>query len=119
MDLNHLHLAVGDLARSKDFYAKCFGFSEQQVYEGTLFLENAAGFVLALDPGSAPERLPSWFHFGFRLKTPAEVKALYSVVRSTAATIRKPLVELDYVVAFQCEDPDGYTIEVSWERDHP
>jgi hypothetical protein len=73
-DLSHLHLTVGDLARSKDFHAKCFGFREQQVYKGTLFL----------------------------LRVPRSAKAL---------------VELDFVVAFQCEDPDGCTIEVSWERD--
>ncbi len=31
--------------------------------------------------------------------------------------LAKPLVEFDDIVAFQCDDVDGYRVEVYWELD--
>ena len=117
MDLNHLHIAVADLSKSRAFYEKCFGFHDKETHGSMLFMENADGFMLALDPSVRPEKLPSWFHFGFRVETPTQVKALYEVVKSCDAHIAKPLVEFDDIVAFQCDDVDGYRVEVYWESD--
>src|SRR5262245_42142568 len=116
MDLNHMHLAVANLSRSRDFYATCFGFRDKETFAGMHFMDNDEGFVLALDPGAKPEKLPAWFHFGCAMQTPADVRALYEAVVQFGAQVTRPLHEADDIAVFICEDVDGYKIEAYWER---
>jgi len=114
MDINHMHLAVGDLQASKRFYESALGFREQ-IYRGeVLFMENDDGFELALDPVVAVQPLPPWFHFGCRLGTKEEIHAAFA--RAEPGSIRRPLQEYDDLVSFRLADPDGYVIELYWEK---
>jgi catechol 2,3-dioxygenase-like lactoylglutathione lyase family enzyme len=117
MDLNHTHLAVANLAKSRDFYAMYFGFRDKGRFNGMLFIHNDDGFVLARDPGCRPEPLPAWFHFGSATRSPADVRQLYENVTRYGAKVTRPLYESEDIVVFRCEDADGYKIEAYWERD--
>ena len=115
MDINHLHLAVADVNRSEKFYSEHLGFKRKTVHGKILFLTNEAGFDLALDPEYAPEKLPDWFHFGFRLESSVEVRDLFAKMTEKSVTIHKALQEYNDWIFFRCADPDGYLIEVYWE----
>ena len=115
MDLNHLHLHVRDLDRSHAFYERHFGFHERVRHGEILFLRNDAGFDLALVPDPDPAALPGWFHFGFRLPSPEEVRALFEGLRGAGATLKTPLSEEPDFVWFRAADPDGVPVEIYWE----
>jgi catechol 2,3-dioxygenase-like lactoylglutathione lyase family enzyme len=116
MDLNHLHLHVRDLAAARRFYETYFGFHEHVRHGEILFLRNGEGFDLALvpDPGAA-HSFPSWFHFGFRMESPAAVRALLDRLRVDGLPPSREIIEEPDLVAFRVADPDGHAIEVYWE----
>jgi hypothetical protein len=73
------------------------------------------GFSLALGPTDEAVALPPFLHFGFCASSPAAVHALRDEVAGHGAQIVGEWDEPDYV-SFKCHDPEGYTIEVAWER---
>ena len=77
MDLNHLHLHVRDVASASAYYQRWFGFREHVCHGDILFLRNGDGFDLALAPDDEGEDFPTWFHFGFRLASAADVRDLH------------------------------------------
>jgi catechol 2,3-dioxygenase-like lactoylglutathione lyase family enzyme len=115
MQVNHLHLRVSDIARSREFYERFFGLREHVWHGDVLFMTDEARFDLALAPGDRDERFPPWFHFGFRLASGAHVRHLFDHLTRAGATIVQALEEHDDLVCFRCADPDGYVIEVYWE----
>ncbi len=116
MELNHLHLSVADLERSAAFYERWFGFRRHRVLDGgaLLFLRDANDLDLALSDEGAERSLPKWFHFGFRLGSTAEVRAMHSSMRSAGVAVRDIHEEAGFAT-FRIHDPDGYAIEVYWE----
>ena len=115
MDLNHLHLHVRDVARSRRFYETWFGFGLHARHDDLVFLRNSEGFDLALMPDPEPTKLPDWFHFGFRLESADAVRQLYERMKAAEIAFRRPLLDEADLVSFRCEDPDGYAVEVYWE----
>ena len=113
MDLNHLHLHVKNLDRAKRFYESYFGFREHFRVSNILFLRNSSGFDLALVPDRAPGSFPEWFHFGFRLDSENAVRKLHGRMTSGGVEVGE-IEEYDGYVTFDCEDADGYAIEVYW-----
>lgn len=115
MDLNHLHLHVRDLKKSQVFYEKYFGFKEHTIHGDILFLRNEKGFDLALCPDNKVWNFPEWFHFGFRLNSPEEVKDIFHKLKSDSEVIDTELEEYDDFIFFRCLDTDKNKIEVYWE----
>lgn len=115
MNLNHLHLKVASVERSQAFYARFFGLRPLVTHGDILFMRDGAGMDLALAPAAAPEPLPDWFHFGFRLESGGAVKALHRDLVDAGVAIKQPLLDEPDFVVFRCNDPDGYSIEVYWE----
>lgn len=115
MDLNHLHLHVKDVNKSKMFYEKYFGFKEHIMHGEILFIRNESGFDLALCSDENEWSFPKWFHFGFRLNSAAEVKMLFEKMKSAQEIIDTELEEYDDFVFFRCLDPDKNKIEIYWE----
>ena len=60
------------------------------------------------------EDFPTWFHFGFRLASAADVRDLHGRMSAGEAPVRPLHDDADYVW-FRCADPDGHAIEVYWE----
>ncbi len=117
MDLNHLHLGARDVAASRAFYERFFGFRHRSDHGEGVFLENDDGFLLAIDPVDEVPELPSWFHLGFCLDGMAEVKSIHDAMAAEGTRIVKDYAEYDgEAAAFYCLDPDGYKIEVSWHK---
>jgi catechol 2,3-dioxygenase-like lactoylglutathione lyase family enzyme len=116
--LSHLGLPVRDHERSVRFYATYFGFDPAtcRTYpDGTVIVRNADGFDLALHPAADPLAYPDFLHFGFALADAAAVHAL----RTRLAAAGVPIIERDDepdLVSFKCLDPDGWRVEVYWER---
>jgi hypothetical protein len=58
--------------------------------------------------------VPEFLHFGFRMESADEVRAL----RGRIEADHVPIIEVTdepAMVGFKCEDPDGHRIEVYWE----
>jgi catechol 2,3-dioxygenase-like lactoylglutathione lyase family enzyme len=114
MDLNHLHLHVRNVDRSKRFYKSYFGFRERVRHGNILFLRNTSGFDLALVPDRTPLSFPEWFHFGFRLGSARAVRILHGHMSSKGGLVQD-IEKYPGYMTFRCTDPDGYGIEVYWE----
>ena len=118
MNVRHLALAVRDKDRSLEFYSTFFGFDPTTAThypDGTTIVRNADGFDLALHPTSDPAPPDGFLHFGFRLESPGAVRELRRQVEAAGV----PVVEKDEepdIVSFKCLDPDGWRVEVYWER---
>ncbi len=115
MDLNHLHLHVREVDRSREFYETVFGFTYTLNHGDIAFLDNEHAFDLALAPDESPAPLPEWFHFGFRLKSADAVRGLREDMITQGIPIARELIAEDDYVSFTCTDPDGHRIEVYWE----
>ena len=74
MDINHLHLGVDGIDRSRAFYEK-LGFRADTWHGDALFLVNDEGFELALAPHGRAD-MPEWFHVGAKLASADAVRAL-------------------------------------------
>lgn len=117
MHLKHLGLPVADVARSRGFYEKYFGFdpaTARRYDDGTVILRGAGSFDLALHTGGVVGRLPSFLHFGFRVGDPEEVRTLRARMRADGVDIVEEFEEQAYV-GVKCLDPDGFTVETYWE----
>ena len=117
MRVAHLGLTVTDQERSRRFYETHFGFDAGQARsypDGTLIIQDSDGFALALHPGSAAPG-DEFLHFGYVCADPAEVRT----VRQRLLVAGVLLVEdedTDSYVGIKALDPDGYRVEISWER---
>jgi len=60
--------------------------------------------------------MPAWFHFGYRLNSARDVVDLHGRMSASDVVVLKPLYEDDELVSFRCADPDGYAIEIYWEK---
>ncbi|MGH6985657.1 MAG: VOC family protein [Caulobacteraceae bacterium] len=114
MNLNHLHLHVADADRAEAFYGRWFGLRRSAQHGEILFMRDGAGLDLALAAGE-PDRMPAWFHFGFRLESKEEVAELHSAMVEAEVPILADLIREDDMWAFRCADPDGHPIEIYWE----
>ncbi len=115
IDLNHIHIAVKDLEKSKEFYSKYLGFRERCYHGKCLFMTNDQGFDLALDPEYQPEPLPSWFHIGVKVESKASIDSFYNKFESASEYVSRPIERYDEFIFFHAVDPDGYKIECYWE----
>jgi catechol 2,3-dioxygenase-like lactoylglutathione lyase family enzyme len=113
--LNHLHLHVRSVERARAFYANYFGLRDHVSHGEILFMRDASdGLDLALAPAETLDPFPPWFHFGFRLDSADQVRAMHE--RMTRDGVESTALDQfpDFVV-FRCHDPDGHQIEVYWE----
>jgi len=118
MNLNHIHIGTKNISKSRHFYEEFFGFRKKFDHGDGVFLENEAGFLIAIDPVEDVPVLPNWFHFGFCLSDPKLVKTIYDKMKSQGVRFAKDFKEYgDDAASFFCFDPDGYKFEVSWHRE--
>lgn len=116
--LRHLGLPVADSNRSLAFYARHFGFdpaTAKRYPDGTTIIRNADGFDLALHDDPEPAPHPAFLHFGFGVPDADEVHARRERMQAEGVSIVERDDEPD-LVSFKCLDPDGWRIEIYWER---
>jgi catechol 2,3-dioxygenase-like lactoylglutathione lyase family enzyme len=117
MRLLHLGLPVRDEQRSRRFYADHFGFdpgSARRFADGTVIIQNADGFDLALHPCADVGASPEFLHFGFRLPDADDVRRLGATLEAAGIPILERYDEPGYV-GVKCADPDGHRVETYWE----
>jgi catechol 2,3-dioxygenase-like lactoylglutathione lyase family enzyme len=117
MRLAHLGLLVDDQDRSLRFYATYFGFdpgTAKRYPDGTVIVQDADRFALALHTGGRAGPLPAFLHFGFVCADPGQVRDLLARVRADGVEVVEVSEEPD-LVSFKCLDPDGYPVETYWE----
>ena len=118
MNLNHIHIGTKDLKKSVDFYSALFGFKKKFDHDLGIFLDNEAGFLIAIDPVDEVPVFPSWFHVGFCLNSESEVQKIYQKVKEMNVKIARDMTdEKGQLASFFVFDPDGYKIEVSWHNE--
>ncbi len=118
MTLNHVHLGSKNVKSSFEFYKTVFGFRKKFDHGEGIFIENSAGFLIAIDPANEIPELPEWFHLGFCLKSEDEVLAMYTKCRDLKVKIaRDMLQEQGEYASFFVSDPDGYKLEISWHKE--
>ena len=119
--LTHIALKVTDLKRSCSFYQQVFG-------AGIMYETNQ--FIQIQTPGSkdiivlekADEVIHSStgiLHFGFRLVAPTNIETMIKDVKAAGGEIKESgyfIKEEPYLFFF---DPDGYEIEVWYEKIPP
>ncbi len=118
MKLRHLALPVSDQRRSRAFYERYFGFGARPAREypdGVVMLFDAGGFALALGRAEEPPQVPGFLHFGFLAGSGEEVRTAQETLEIDGVEVLESWDEPDYV-SVKCRDPDGYVVEVFWER---
>jgi catechol 2,3-dioxygenase-like lactoylglutathione lyase family enzyme len=99
------------------YYAAYFGFNPataRRFEDGTVIVQNADGFDLALHTVADPEPDPEFLHFGFRMESPEEVRLLQSRMTGDGLTILD-VSDAPDLVSFKALDPDGPRVETYWE----
>lgn len=119
MRLNHLHLQVADLERATAFWCDCFGLRRGRRSGDVQFLNDDAGFDLALCEETDPVALPEALHLGFRLGSVLEVEQLHDRLLRAGRSLAEPLTEEADMVRFRIADPDVHLVQVYWDRDAP
>ena len=117
----HLHLHVGDLSRSRDFYERLLGAPPVKTKPGYVkFLPAFAPLNLAISQRSQPaggSAMPTTSvvnHVGVQLSSPDEVRVHLARVKASGLPVREEM-DVDCCHAnqdkFWVVDPDG----VEWE----
>jgi catechol 2,3-dioxygenase-like lactoylglutathione lyase family enzyme len=118
MTLNHVHLGTKDLKKSADFYTSVFGFKKKFDHEPGVFLENGAGFLIAIDPVDELPQFPDWYHLGFCLSSEDETLEMYRKCKSLDVKIVRDLMQKkNEYASFFITDPDGNKLEISWHNE--
>lgn len=107
--LNHLTLAVSDLARSVDFYSELLGFSVRMRGPTSAYLEaGTLWLALVVDPEVRLGPLPEYTHAAFSV-APSELQLLAD--RLTCAGVAR-WQEPEGSDSFYFVDPDGHKLEL-------
>ncbi len=119
MALTHLHLKVADVQKTISFYKELFGFKEKVKFSDDFyFLQDESGFDMAIAgaDGKVP-LLPKGVHFGFRVESKAELTQAFDKAKASYPKLLKEnqINDHDKWADFNCDDPDGYPIQVYWD----
>ena len=125
MRFAHLGLNVSDQERSRRFYENHFGFDAgpaRRYPDGTLIIHDADGFALALHPAPTPSASAGpvaagdeFLHFGYVCEDPAEVREVRTRLVAAGITLVED-EDTDTFVGIKVLDPDGYRVEIAWDR---
>jgi catechol 2,3-dioxygenase-like lactoylglutathione lyase family enzyme len=115
--LTHLALAVRDVERSLDFYRQVFGVEPYFRGEGRIHVRTPGCHDVITFDQTLPEpgRSAGIIHFGFRLRSPADIDA---AVREAENAGGKLLRRGEFAPGFPfayIADPDGYELEIWFE----
>ena len=118
MTLNHVHLGTKDLSRICRFYESYFGFTKKFDHGSGVFLTDAKGFLIAIDPVAELPQLPEWYHLGFCLDSAEQVFSIYEKMKSSRENIVRDMrAEDGEFASFFVKDPDGNKLEISWHNE--
>ncbi len=118
MRLNHLDLAVPDVAAATAFFTSHFGFShlETRGNQGLAILRGADGFVLVLTrlKEAATASYPKTFHIGFLLDSAARVHEVHARLKAAGVDSLSEVAEMRGSTLLYCRGPGDTLIEVGY-----
>ena len=117
MRLNHLDLAVPDIAEARDFFETHLGFTHLQTLgdNGLAILKDAGGLVLVLSRRrrTGAQAYPDGFHIGFHFETEAEVEALHARLAAAGVAAGDPPTVQRGALSFYFHAPGDILVEVA------
>lgn len=115
--LTHIALAVTDLERSIDFYARYAGMKEVHRRETVSWISDGTrAFVIVLvQVSDSPKPLLPFSHLGTACRSKDEVDRLAALARTEQCLLDGP-TQSEPPVGYWCflRDPDGHTLELSF-----
>jgi catechol 2,3-dioxygenase-like lactoylglutathione lyase family enzyme len=116
--LTHVAVSVRDPQRSATFYTAVLGCVV--VYDRADFVQlqtPGARDVLVFERDATHAGQPGGIkHFGFRLLSPDDIDAAAAAVETAGGRIRSKGEFCPGEPYLFCEDPDGYEVEIWYER---
>jgi lactoylglutathione lyase len=110
-----MHLGARDVQATRKFYETYLGFRFQKAIAADfIFLTNEEEFLLAITK-EKPAPFPEWFHVGFKQESADAVRSLRARMKSDGLAVDE-MLELPDRVAYGVSDPDGFGVEVFWEK---
>lgn len=118
MRLNHLDLAVPDIAAAREFFETHLGFIHQQTLgqDGLSILRDDGGLVLVLSrlQKRGAQAYPDGFHIGFHLESEAAVQELYERMTGAGVEIPAPPSVQRGALGFYFTAPGEILVEVAY-----
>ena len=116
--LTHIAIAVKDLERSLVFYKKVFDV--EVMYHTNEFLQvttPGSNDIIVFEKKKAEYGMTGGIiHFGFRLKDPRDIEDIAERIRIAGGTIKDKGEFCPGEPYLFCKDPDGYEVEVWYEK---
>jgi catechol 2,3-dioxygenase-like lactoylglutathione lyase family enzyme len=116
MQLNHLDLAVPDVALTASFFRTAFGFMDIQAKGngGMAILKGSDGFELVLTRAQRTDQplYPRTFHVGFLVSSEQDVMDAYLRLTAAGIDLHPPRMVRGRLM-FYCHAPGGVLVEVS------
>jgi catechol 2,3-dioxygenase-like lactoylglutathione lyase family enzyme len=116
MKLNHLSLAVADIAATRAFFEQFFGFTCVDVKgdEAIAVLTGTDGYLLVLSRDkNETATYPTDFHIGFLVSTEEEVNEKYRELKGAGLPVPQEPRHIRGSLAFYFYGPNNIMIEVS------
>lgn len=120
MNLNHVNLPVADVAATRDFFEKHFGFHRSaEPTDDNVVLADDAGLVLTISNFDRASEItyPKWFHIGFMQGSDDKVDDVYDRLKKAGIALDKPK-NMHGSHTFYFTAPGGFTVEVFHQRGH-
>ena len=119
--LTHLAIKVRDIEKSRQFYEMVFG--ARTMYQSDTFIQlqtpGARDIIVLEKSEEVLHNENGIIHFGFRLKTVVDIDTMVKVISSAGGKIKETgefVPDEPYIFMY---DPDGYEVEVWYEKIPP
>lgn len=121
LGLTHIALSVKDVKRSLAFYQKVFGVKEMYCDPDFIQVQTPGSKDIIVFEKQKKKTTPSKkdFHFGFRLLKPTDMNPIIKKIKAAGGKIKETgefVPGEPYLFFF---DPDGYEIEIWFEKIPP
>jgi catechol 2,3-dioxygenase-like lactoylglutathione lyase family enzyme len=119
--LTHVAVAVRDVKRASKFYRAVFGAVEVYAHDGFVQLQTpgARDVLVFEEKPKLAGKAGGIAHFGFRLQDPKDIGRAARAVKQAGGRVKEQgefVAGEPYLFA---TDPDGYEIEIWFERPTP
>ncbi len=119
--LTHVALAVRDVDRAAKFYRSVFGAVQVYRHDGFVQLQTPGSRdVIVLEQSTKHAGKSAGIaHFGFRLQDPKDIHAAARAVKRAGGKVKDQGEFVPGEPYLFATDPDGYEIEIWYERPTP
>jgi catechol 2,3-dioxygenase-like lactoylglutathione lyase family enzyme len=119
--LTHVAVAVRDVKRASKFYRSVLGAVEVYAHDGLVQLQTPGSHDVLVfeEKPKLAGKAGGVAHFGFRLQDPKDISAAARAVKKAGGRVKEQgefVAGEPYLFAV---DPDGYDIEIWFERPTP